>query len=94
MLDPGKPWRNAVNESFDDKPRDECLSLAWFRSRAEARVIIESYRQRYNAVRPDSSLDRLTPIVLSQRSTHPPDSTISRQLPGRWRSGGSRGRCA
>ena len=35
--------------------------MEWFRSRAEARIIIESWRQHYNAVRPHSSLDYLTP---------------------------------
>jgi putative transposase len=30
LIDPGKPWQNATNESFNDKFRDECLSLEWF----------------------------------------------------------------
>ncbi len=38
LIDPGKPWQNGVNESFNGKFRDECLSLEWFRSRAEAKV--------------------------------------------------------
>jgi len=37
LIDPGKPWQNGVCESFYGKCRDECLSLEWFRSRAEAR---------------------------------------------------------
>ena len=40
LIDPGKPWQNATSESFNDKFRDECLSLEWFRSRAEAKVLI------------------------------------------------------
>jgi transposase InsO family protein len=36
LIDPGKPWQNGVTESFNGKFRDECLSLEWFRSRAEA----------------------------------------------------------
>jgi putative transposase len=47
FIDPGKPWQNGVNESFNGKFRDECLSLEWFRSRAEAKVVIESWRQHY-----------------------------------------------
>ncbi len=31
---------NAFIESFNDKPRDECLNLHWFRSLEEARQII------------------------------------------------------
>ena len=61
LIDPGKPWQNATNESFNDKFRDECLSLEWFRSRVEAKVLIESWRRHYNEVRPHSSLGYLTP---------------------------------
>ena len=42
LIEPGKPWQNGVSESFNGKFRDECLSLEWFRSRAEAKVVIES----------------------------------------------------
>jgi putative transposase len=28
-IDPGKPWQNGDNESFNGKFRDECLSLGW-----------------------------------------------------------------
>ena len=59
LIEPGKPWQNGVAESFNGKFRDECLSLEWFRSRAEAKVIIESWRRHYNEVRPHSSLDYL-----------------------------------
>ena len=41
--------------------RDECLSLEWFRSRAEAKAVIEAWRRHYNHVRPHSSLGYLTP---------------------------------
>ena len=61
FIDPGKPWQNGTNESFNGKFRDECLSVEWFRSRREAQVIIEAWRQHYNTVRPHSSLGYLTP---------------------------------
>ena len=61
LIEPGKPWQNGVTESFNGKFRDECLSLEWFRSRAEATVIIEAWRRHYNDVRPHSSLGYLTP---------------------------------
>ena len=70
LIDPGKPWQNATNESFNGKFRDECLSLEWFRSRAEAVVVIESWRRHYNAVRPHSSLAYLTPHEFKQQH-HP-----------------------
>jgi putative transposase len=61
LIDPGKPWQNGATESFIGKFRDECLSLEWFRSRAEAKVVIETWRRHYNEVRPHSSLGYLTP---------------------------------
>ena len=62
LIDPGKPWQNGTDESFNGRLRDECLSLEWFRSRREARVIIEIWRRHYNQVRPHSSLGYLTPV--------------------------------
>jgi len=61
LIDPGKPWQNGLDESFNGKFRDECLNLEWFRSRAEAKVIIETWRREYNVIRPHSSLGYLTP---------------------------------
>ena len=66
IIDPGKPWQNGTNESFNGKFRDECLSVEWFRSRREAQVIIEAWRQHYNAVRPHSSIGYLTPHEFNQ----------------------------
>lgn len=60
-IDPGKPWQNGLDESFNGKVRDECLNVEWFRNRHEATVLIEQWRQHYNAVRPHSSLGYLTP---------------------------------
>lgn len=67
LIDPGKPWQNGATESFNGKFRDECLSLEWFRSRAEAKVVIEAWRRHYNAVRPHSSLGYLTPAEFSAK---------------------------
>jgi putative transposase len=61
LIEPGKPWQNGLNESFNGKFRDECLSMEWFRCRAEARVVIEEWRLHYNSVRPHSSLNNMTP---------------------------------
>lgn len=72
LSDPGKPWQNGADESFNGKLRDECLSLEWFRSRREAAVVIEAWRQHYNAVRPHSSLGYLTPNEFKQHNhVHP-----------------------
>jgi putative transposase len=61
LIDPGKPWQNGTDESFNGKFRDECLNLEWFRTRTEATVVIEQWRRHYNEVRPHSSLGYLTP---------------------------------
>ena len=70
LIDPGKPWQNGVAESFNGKFRDECLSLEWFRSRAEAKVVIETWRQHFNEVRPHSSLGYLTPAAFAARQAN------------------------
>jgi putative transposase len=67
LIDPGKPWQNGAAESFNGKFRDECLSLEWFRSRAEAKAVIEAWRQHYNEVRPHSSLGYLTPAAFAAK---------------------------
>ena len=47
----------------------ECLSLEWFRSRAEAKIVIETWRQHFNQVRPHSSLGYHTPAeFVTQRA--------------------------
>ncbi|VVE59272.1 transposase [Pandoraea horticolens] len=61
LIDPGKPWQNGTNESFNGKFRDECLAMEWFRNRIEAKIVIEDWRTHYNEVRPHSSLQYLTP---------------------------------
>lgn len=40
-IDPGKPWQNGMVEIFYGKFRDECLFMEWFRSRTEAKVVVE-----------------------------------------------------
>jgi putative transposase len=60
-----------VTESFNGKFRDECLSLEWFRSRAEAKVMIEKWRRHYNEIRPHSSLGYLTPSAFAASAREP-----------------------
>ena len=69
LIDPGKPWQNGSNESFNGKFRDECLGMHWFKNRLDAKVVIEDWRQEYNAVRPHSSLGKLTPIEFAKKTS-------------------------
>jgi putative transposase len=58
---PGKPTDNAFIESFNGRLRQECLNQNWFLSLADAREMIENWRQDYNEYRPHSSLGQQTP---------------------------------
>ena len=55
-IEPGSLWENSFCESFNSKLRDELLNGEVFYSLAEARIVIESWRQHYNTRRPHSSL--------------------------------------
>lgn len=56
FIEPGSPWENGYMESFIGKMRDELLNREIFYTLSEARVLIESWRQHYNTIRPHSSL--------------------------------------
>jgi len=55
-IEPGSPWENGYNESFNGKLRDELLNREVFTSLWEARVLVEGWRREYNEVRPHSAL--------------------------------------
>jgi putative transposase len=52
---PRSPWQNGFVESFDGKLHDELPNREWFRSRAEAKVLIEQWQQIYNERRSHSA---------------------------------------
>lgn len=62
-IEPGSPWENPFVESFGSRVRDEVLSIEAFGSLAEAKVVVEDWRQIYNNVRPHSSLGWKTPAA-------------------------------
>ena len=41
-IEPGLPWENGYNKSFNGKLRDECLNSDIFFTLKEAKVLIES----------------------------------------------------
>jgi len=55
-ITPGSPWENGFIESFNARLRDELLDGELFYSLNEAKIVIESWRRHYNAVRPHGSL--------------------------------------
>jgi putative transposase len=64
---PGKPTHNGYIESFNGKLRDECLNMQWFLSLAEARDVLEAWRDDYNWQRPHSALGQVPPAIYAQR---------------------------
>ena len=70
FITPGKPTENAYIESFNGKLRLECLRQHWFTSLAEARSIVEDWRQDYNHVRPHRSLGQRTPAEVLRGKGH------------------------
>lgn len=90
-IEPGSPWENGYNESFNGRLRDELLNGEIFYTLQEAKVLIERWRQHYNQVRPHSSLGYKPPSpktilpcpdVLAYATLQPPhqDRQTSRKL--------------
>ncbi len=63
---PGSHWQNGFVESFNGKLREELLNREWFRCRAEAKVLIERWRQFYNEKRPHSAHRYKTPASIRE----------------------------
>ena len=61
FIEPGSPWENGYNESFNGKFRDELLNGEIFTTLLEAKVLIEQWRKEYNQFRPHSSLNYQPP---------------------------------
>lgn len=61
FIEPGSPWENGYNESFNGKLRFDLLDGEIFDTLWEARVILERWRREYNTRRPHSSLGQLPP---------------------------------
>ncbi len=79
-IDPGSPWLPSVAtpqraiaritnghiESFHNRLRDECLNQELFLSVTEARVVIERWRDKYNAKHPHSRLGFHSPNTFAR----------------------------
>jgi transposase InsO family protein len=64
-IEPGSPWENGYNESFNGKFRDELLNGEIFYTLKEAQVLIERWRREYNTFRPHSSLSNRPPALVT-----------------------------
>ena len=56
FIEPGSPWENGYNASFNGKLPDELLHPEIFDTLLEVKVLIERWRRHYNTARPHSSL--------------------------------------
>jgi putative transposase len=73
-IEPGSPWENGYNESFNGKLRDELLNGEIFYTLKEADVLIEQWRRHYNTLRPHSALGYRPPApqtILPNRADPP-----------------------
>ncbi|MCL7959776.1 MAG: IS3 family transposase [marine benthic group bacterium] len=67
FIEPGSPWENGYNESFNGKLKDELVDREIFYSLREAQVLVEQWRREYNTIRPHSSLGYRPPAPQAVR---------------------------
>jgi transposase InsO family protein len=60
-IQPGSPWENGYNESFNGRLRDEFSNGEIFYPLGEATILVEQWRRMYNTVRPHSACGGLPP---------------------------------
>jgi transposase InsO family protein len=80
FIQPGSPWENGYNESFNGKLRDELLNGEIFYTLREAQVLIDGWRQDYNTIRPHSALGYKPPAPEAVAPWTPPQGGPS--IPG------------
>jgi len=70
FIEPGSPWENGYNESFNGTLGEEVLKREIFFTLGEAKVLIEQWRREYNTIRPHSSLGYRPPAPEAVRLDH------------------------
>ena len=72
-IEPGKPWQNGVEESYNARLRDECLNMELFTGLREARVVIENYRRYFYEERLHGALGYVPPREFKENwlAAHP-----------------------
>jgi transposase InsO family protein len=71
FIEPGSPWENGYNESFNGKLKDELVNREIFYTLREAQVLVEQWRREYNTIRPHSSLGYRPPAPQAVRPVGP-----------------------
>ena len=86
FIEPGKPWQNGYAESFHSRLRAECLNQEVFYSAKHAQVLLDDWRDFYNARRPHSSLGYRTPDEFAEQSRGRPKAPFAETPPQMWPS--------
>ena len=76
FIEPGSPWENGYNESFNGKLRDELLDREIFDTLQEAEVLTERWRWEYNTIRPHSALGYRAPAPEAVLICSPSSATL------------------
>jgi len=73
FIDPGSPWQNPYNESFNGIFRTTCLNRWSFATLTEARIVTRAWQHEYNSIRPHGSLGGRSPLqfLYDWRADHP-----------------------
>lgn len=79
-IDPGSPWQNSYNESFNSIFRTTCLDRWLFSSLTEARVVINQWLNEYNTIRPHGSLAGCSPNQFLCQWTKSDETTMTETL--------------
>ena len=53
---PGSPWKNGYNERFNSTLRREVLNAEWSATKRHAQVVLNSWLEQYNHIRPHQAL--------------------------------------
>ena len=80
-IDPGSPWQNAYNESFNSIFRMTCLDRWAFESVSEAHAVIRQWLEEYNTIRPHGSLVGRSPAQFIQALVGDIQTTTMNQTP-------------
>ena len=76
FIEPGSPWENGYNESFNGTLRDQLLNGEIFYTLREAKVLLERWRWHYNHVRPHSSLGYKPPAPEARLPAWPGSASL------------------
>lgn len=80
-INPGCPWQNPYNESFNSVFRDGCLNRHLFESVRQAQEIVDAWLFEYNHERPHGSLGGMTPAAFEQQHWQDSRNVIEKKCP-------------